>query len=146
MAKHFIDAAPRDREEWFGGCDGLFSMEVGRKLVKPFRRLASPPPGETSTRARFRRPARVFPLDFAAAFCPCRSQARLPSSTLRGPAPLAQLAEQLTLNQRVIGSSPIRGTPSFCQQLAAVALACLRPLFSSDSCVPAETLAIADRG
>ena len=28
-------------------------------------------------------------------------------------APLAQLAEQLTLNQRVIGSSPIRGTPRY---------------------------------
>ena len=26
------------------------------------------------------------------------------------PAPLAQLAEQLTLNQRVVGSSPARGT------------------------------------
>src|SRR5206468_2481430 len=28
-------------------------------------------------------------------------------------APLAQLAEQLTLNQRVVGSSPTRGTPFF---------------------------------
>src|SRR5712692_4299231 len=33
------------------------------------------------------------------------------------PAPLAQLAEQLTLNQRVVGSSPTRGTPFSCKDL-----------------------------
>jgi hypothetical protein len=37
-------------------------------------------------------------------------RARFPENT-EVPAPLAQLAEQLTLNQRVVGSSPTRGSP-----------------------------------
>src|SRR5947207_11914035 len=56
-------------------------------------------------------------------------------------APLAQLAEQLTLNQRVIGSSPIRGIPSLCtvSQVSAPTSATPHALRSSvDSCDPVQ--------
>ncbi len=44
-------------------------------------------------------------------------------------APLAQLAEQLTLNQRVIGSSPMRG--SWCNRVQFAAKCCIFPF---DAC------------
>src|SRR5262249_9056432 len=50
----------------------------------------------------------------------------VPLSARRSPAriafraPLAQLAEQLTLNQWVVGSSPTRGTPTIRSQAFAI--------------------------
>src|SRR5438093_8830969 len=46
--------------------------------------------------------------------CSCRTSCDLPYLYLRRSiAPVAQLVEQLTLNQRVQGSSPCRGTFTF---------------------------------
>jgi hypothetical protein len=46
------------------------------------------------------------------------------------PAPLAQLVEQLTLNQRVVGSSPTWRTPltsNFCETLPRLVVPCSQP-------------------
>src|SRR5262245_16708945 len=87
-------------------------MKPVAKVVKPFQLRATRRIGSFSTPC-----TPHLPLPLPPAFA-------IIYSTFP-PAPLAQLAEQLTLNQRVIGSSPIRGTcvwkgHTVCQAVTAI--------------------------